>query len=372
MAKERANPLYRALDAWLGPPLVLCAGLFKGRGDKPERLASLAALCLGCIGDTILLSGPLDDLARAHPGCRITLFATSANAEAARLLPAASEVVTLPLTRLDLALRLLRQAGPFDALLDFGQWARVSALFSAAARAGFKAGFQTPGQHRHYAFHVIAEHRTDRHEIDNFRALTALLGTEGNATPHLVLPAPAGELDAPAGSFAILHPYPGGSGARMKEWPQERWLETARSLRDRGLEVIVTGGPADAPRAAALAKACHDPGTRSLAGLPLTRTARLLQRAAVVVSVNTGVMHLAAAMGAPLVALHGPTSVLRWGPLGAPEATRALSPSLSCSPCLHLGFEYPCADNSCMQEIYVESVLQAVDALLRQGQGGKP
>lgn len=374
MAKERANPLYRALDAWLGPPLVLCAGLFKGRGGRPKRLASLAALCLGCIGDTILLSGPLADLARAHPGCRITLFATSANAETAHLLPAVSEVVTLPLTRPDLALRLLRQAGPFDALLDFGQWARISALFSAAARAEFKAGFQTPGQHRHYAFHAVAEHRTDRHEIDNFRALAALLGAEGRAAPHLVLPAHAGEQDVPVGPFAVLHPYPGGSRSLMKEWPLERWLETARALRSRGLEVIVTGGPADVQRAAALARACQDPGIRSLAGLPLIRTAQLLQQAAVVVSVDTGVMHLAAALGTPLAALHGPTSPACWGGLGpAPERIAALqSPARSCAPCLRLGFEHHCPDNACMREISVESVLQAVDTLLRQDQRDKP
>lgn len=366
MVQERGNPLLRALDARLGPSLVFCAGLFKGRGRPPERPGSLAALCLGCIGDTILLSGPLADLAKAHPGCRVTLFATNANAETARLLPAVSEVVTLPLTLPDRAIRLLREAGPFDALLDFGQWARISALFSAAARAGFKAGFQTPGQHRHYAYHAVAEHRTDRHEIDNFRALAALLGAEGNAAPHLVLPAPAGEQDVPAGPFAVLHPYPGGSRARMKEWPLERWQETARALRHRGLEVIVSGGPADMQRAAALAAACQDPGTRSLAGLPLARTARLIQQAAVVVSVDTGVMHLAAALGSPLAALHGPTSPACWGGLGpAPERIAVLrAPDQSCAPCLRLGFERDCPDNACMRGIGVDATLEAVDRLL--------
>lgn len=372
MTKERANTLYRTLDTWLGPPLVFCAGLLKGQGRRPENLRSLAALCLGCIGDTVLLSGPLADLARAYPHCRITVFATRSNAEVARLIPAAAEVVPLPLTRPDRAARLLRAAGPFDAVLDFSQWPRISALFSAMTRTGFKAGFRTPGQHRHYAYHAAVAHRADRHEIDNFRALTALLGVQGLSAPHLALPPAIAAEDMPRRPFAVLHPYPGGSQAWMKEWPRENWEDLIQALRDRGLEVVVSGGPADVPRVEALVDACNDPAPCSLAGLPLVRIAWLLQHAAVVVSVNTGIMHLAAALGAPLVALHGPTSIHRWGPLGAPQTTRALRPQLSCSPCLHLGFEYGCADNACMRGISVESVLQAVEELLPRDRKDTP
>ncbi|WP_449242842.1 glycosyltransferase family 9 protein [Desulfovibrio sp.] len=365
MVQERGNPLLRALDARLGPSLVFCAGLFKGRGRPPERPGSLAALCLGCIGDTILLSGPLADLAKAHPDCRITLFAGAANSGVARMIPAAAEVVALPLARPLAAAALLRAPGPFDALLDFGQWPRISALFSALAPAGFKAGFRTPGQHRHYAYHAAVEHRADRHEIDNFRALAALLGAEGRGAPVIAPPpAPPGGEPAPGRPFAVLHAFPGGSRSGMKEWPEERWLDLARALLGRGLEVLFSGGPSDAVRAEALADALGDPRARSVAGAPLDRTARLLQLAAVVVSVNTGIMHLAAALGAPLAALHGPTSVLRWGPLGQPERTISLAPGLSCAPCLHLGFEYGCRDNACMRDIGVDATLEAVDRLL--------
>jgi heptosyltransferase I len=96
-------------------------------------------------------------------------------------------------------------------------------------------------------------------------------------------------------------------------------------------------------------------GFRSLAGV--------LMRARVVVSVNTGVMHLAAIVGAPTVALNGPNRNGRWGPVG----TRAIgveSPGEGCGY-LHLGFEFDGQATDCMERITVERVVQAVEAVTR-------
>jgi ADP-heptose:LPS heptosyltransferase len=105
---------------------------------------------------------------------------------------------------------------------------------------------------------------------------------------------------------------------------------------------------------------CIDSGLPSL-------VASLCQ-ADLVVCGNTGVMHLAAGLGRPLIALHGPNPAAKWGPLApaqAPGQARVLASSLPCSPCLSLGFEFGCALRPCMESIELRAVQDAARPLLK-------
>jgi heptosyltransferase I len=104
---------------------------------------------------------------------------------------------------------------------------------------------------------------------------------------------------------------------------------------------------------------------RNAAGLSLRETLRLLARADLVVSVDTGVMHMAAALGVSLVALHGPSSPRRWGPIGE----KAIVVEARTSGCgfLSLGFEKARGSPRCMNAISYRTVKSVCDALL-----GKP
>jgi heptosyltransferase III len=95
----------------------------------------------------------------------------------------------------------------------------------------------------------------------------------------------------------------------------------------------------------------------------------VLCMASAVVAVNTGVMHLAALLDAPLVALHGPTSRRRWGPLGTRSVALAPPDATACE-FLNLGFEYPERAVDCMGSISVDEVFAAVRALLQPAPAG--
>lgn len=372
MSGERGNLLLRTLDRHLGIPLVRAAGLCHRRRPLPARIDSIGALCLGCIGDMVLFSATLADLAHKHPGCRQVIFASHGNADIARMAPSAAEVVVLPVSSPLAAAKIIRDHGRFDGWIDASQWPRLGALLSLAARANFKAGFSSPGQHRHHIYDAVVKHSSRRHELDNFHALAATFGVVERSLPLL---APPLETDAELAerldlgrTFAVLHLFPGGFRSHMKQWPLERWAETAHGLLARGLDLVLSGGPADAEGNETLLRGIGSPNrAHNLAGVRIGPMARLLQRAALVISVNTGVMHLAAAVGAPVISLNGPTSVERWGALTRPERGIALRSPRSCAPCLHLGFEYACGESLCMRDIRVEDVLSAVDALLAGG-----
>lgn len=355
----RGDGRLRRLDATVGVGLLAAAGAFRRRRRRPEPLRRIGLMKSTGIGDMILLSGVVKDVAAAFPEAETILFAGSDNRDVARLVEGV-EVVVLPMGEPWEAARRLR-ARRLDVLLDFGQWTRVEALCALLSGARWTIGFETPGQRRHYGYDETVPHLRDVHELENYRRLAARLGVESRREPAL---SPNGVVDAPRRPFVVFHLWPGGYRSELKEWPLSSWRELARRLAARGYSIVLTGSEADAARTEEFARSCNGvaDSIESVAGrYPLRELPGLLRRASCVVSVNTGVMHLAAAAGAPTVALNGPTSEARWGPVGA----RAMSVNSDLPGCgyLNLGFEYDGRRTDCMCGISVDRVVDAVLAL---------
>lgn len=87
--------------------------------------------------------------------------------------------------------------------------------------------------------------------------------------------------------------------------------------------------------------------------------AGLIKAAYCLISVNTGIMHLGAALGARVISLSGPTSLVRWGAVS--DRAINLAAKKDCSPCLNLGFEYQCQHGGCMKTIEVGEVIRALE-----------
>lgn len=378
-APGRGSRWRRSADFWLGVPLVWLAGLLRRRRELPPAPRRIALLKTAAIGDVVLMSGPLHDLRQAHPQARITLLCGPGNAGAAALLKGADEVLELPIGRVDQALRVLGDRR-FDLVIDFGAWPRLDALYTLLARGAYRIGFATPGQHRHALYHRAVPHSAACHELDNYRALLAAAGVESRSLPWLVadMPLEAATTRALRGRpYVVFHLWAGGSNAAAREWPLPRWLQLARGVLARGYCVVLTGAAGDwaaNDRLVSLAQRHVPVGSRlrqviNLAGTPLAQTAAVLAHGACTVSVNTGVMHLAAALGVPVIGLHGATSVARWGPIG-PKAVAMVSTGPGCGS-LDLGFE-PVPRDDCTDSISVEDVMEAMDALLEASLEARP
>jgi len=152
---------------------------------------------------------------------------------------------------------------------------------------------------------------------------------------------------------------PGASGRRRhKAWEGDRFAEVADYLRERwGVAIVIVGGRGDAREASRAAGSMSAPSA-NLAGETSTgELAAILERADLLVGVDSGPMHVAAAMGTPVVALFGPTDPRRTGPRG--EGHEVVSAGLDCSPCAR-----PCEARECMTAITVEQVIAAVDRIL--------
>lgn len=360
----RGDRRLRLLDRTVGVGVLAAAGTLRRRRRRPDPIRRIGLMKSTGIGDMILLSGVVHDVAAAFPGAETILFAGRDNRDVARLVPGV-EVVALPMGEPWEAVRRLRERR-LDVLADFGQWTRVEALLACLSRARWTIGFETPGQRRHHCYDETVRHADDVHELENYRRLAARLGVESRSLPAL---SPNGAaVDMPDGRFVVFHLWPGGYRSELKEWPLSSWRELALRLAERGYSILLTGSDADAARTEAFASSCNGVGERieSVAGrYRLGELVDLLHGSSCVVSVNTGVMHLAAAAGAPTVALNGPTSEARWGPVGE----RAVSVNSELPGCgyLNLGFEYDGRRTDCMRGISVERVVEAVLAVANDG-----
>jgi heptosyltransferase-1 len=105
-----------------------------------------------------------------------------------------------------------------------------------------------------------------------------------------------------------------GAGWGAKRWPTDRYAVVAQGLIDRGLRVLVTAGPREEPLAEAISKSTGGAAT------PLTCSLEqlivLTRRAGLVMAGDTGPLHLACALGRPVVGIYGPTDPSRNGPFG--------------------------------------------------------
>ncbi len=337
-------------------------------------MQTIGICVFGAIGDALLSSSIIGDLKRRYPGARVIMVVTESNGGIIPLLPLSDGSLVLPIYAPRQAFGLMRRQ-QFDLLIDANQWLRISAVYCALAGAKYTVGFRTVGQYRHYAFDLTAEHSATHHELENYRRLLTAIGIAGTSSARIDPPrADAVVSRLTRSPYIVLHPWAGGGRAELKEWPSGYWIEIGKVMSARGFALVVTGSSGDVSKARDLVEAANESGVPMilLAGrLNLGQTAALLQHASLVVSVNTGIMHMAAALDVSLVVLHGPTNPDRWGPLSDKAVSVVPGPVPAGVPVgyLNLGFEFPKDVPDCMGFIAVEHVLAAIDtALAKRGE----
>jgi ADP-heptose:LPS heptosyltransferase len=363
---ERGNPLLRGLDRYLGIPLVALGGLVKRRRPVPAEIRRIGIVNATAIGDTVLLSAVARDIAAAFRQVETILFSSPGNVTFLRSLDGLA-VAPIRISNPRDAVAALRRA-QLDVVLDFDFWPRIEPVYCMLSGASFAAGFRSPGQHRHYWFDATVEHSPDAHALENFRRLAGVLGVESRSLPRLEPPGLLATNELPPSPYVVFHLWPTGVRSELKEWPQERWRRLAEAFVSRGYAVVLTGSPVDAPRTRAFVEASPGLAERLVdvsGSFDLARVLDLLCASRCVVSVNTGVMHMAAAAGVPTVALNGPTAGLRWGPVG--ERSASLDSPLPGCGYLNFGWEYDGKRTDCMQGIEVEAVLEAALELIGKG-----
>lgn len=364
---QRGSRKNRLLDYWVGTPLLNLLATFHRKRKIPGQIQKIGVMCSPALGDTLLFSAVLQDLRSQYPSTPITHLCMRQNQAAAEIIPGADHRILIGLTQPLEAVRVIREQH-FDVLLDFSSWQRLTAFFTLTSGARYTAGFRTQGMNRSRGYDLVVEHTRDRHEVDNFRAL---LAGSGMVSPSTILHEPAVSVPDGPTPFAgeevvVFHPWASGQKSWLREWPDDLWVALAQRLSSGNTLFVLTGAPSDQPRMAALLERLHATGLRAepfVSPDGFVSLTRLLRHARVVVSVNTGVMHLAAVAGAATVSLNGPTAEHRWGARGARVAN--VRPADGSGGYLHLGFEFKGQAADIMPRISVDQVVCACESVMR-------
>ena len=220
-----------------------------------------------------------------------------------------------------------------DALVVLPRSIRAT-LGSRRIRARRRIGYPGVLRERLWDRVVAMPPRLQEHQVDRYLRLLApsldileLPSGEVTTTPRLALAETPPLPDLP-GKFAVL--APGAAYGPAKRWDPARFADLGRGLEE---PVVILGAGPERETCREVASAVGD-GAIDLGGqTTLSQAAAILSRASVVVANDSGLMHLAAALGAPTVGLFGATDPEATGPRG--EVTTVLRGNAPCSPCRH-------------------------------------
>lgn len=317
------------------------------------------------LGDAVMALPFWRALSRARPGRRVAILAGRGPGAIFR---AAGAEVVLRGGNLFADARAARAARADETWLLPNSFR--AALIVSLAGIRERIGYGTDGR-GFLLTDPVSRPSPTRHQLRDYDALLASRGIEPDlAPPRLEVPAGAqaraDEALARAGLSAGEQPLallaPGAAFAWTKRWPPARWGAMAALLTSRGIRVGFVIGPGEEPIAAEALAAAGMSLPVLGADLDPVELSGLLKRAGAVAANDSGPMHLAAAVGTPVVALFGPTDPGRTGATGSPS--RVLDVYVFCSPCYLKECPYR---HECMTGIAPADVARAVEDLLETG-----
>ena len=392
------------IDDWTGP--FLCALLLAWKRlfgpsrapAAPEEVRRILLLKMWGMGSIVLASPLFERLRARYPNAKIDFATLRENEAIVALYPEVDRVVTIDLSRgvvsfLTETLRVIRElrSEHYDLLLDLEFFTRFSAIFSFLVAPRWSHGFSAKGKWRGRLHDAEVPFNAYSHVTQNFLTLLA-----GDAMSPID-PAEAGRADAlprlapPPGSWqrcrakleeasqwrsgeglVVVNPN-AGDMALERRWPTERFAELLTHLAGQlAVNLVVVGSNAERGRAEAVIDTAGL-GDRvvNLAGKSdIAELVALLAHADVVVTNDSGPMHIASAVGTSIVALFGPETPVLYGPLrSAPTQHHAVHYlGLRCSPCMfvHDNKVLSCwfSQAQCMTGIGVAEVFASVETLL--------
>ena len=325
---------------------------------KPFRILIRAA---NWLGDSVISVPAVCAIKAGRPDVHITLVAPEKIASVWKQVPEIDDLLVLKSNSLSSVVQTIRRQKPFDAAILFPNSLR-SALEVWFAGIPRRVGFR--GHHRRWLLSQVVPEEywrgPIRHQVYRYLHLARHLGGPHTA-PEVRKFLPRIKTN---GAPAKLGLCPGAEYGPAKRWLPERFAEVALALAaQRPVQWVLFGTAADAERGAAIESALGVHCLNRIGQTTLDQLATELGECALLLTNDTGTMHLATLIGVPVVAVFGSTEPRLTGPLGSGHSI--LRHQVECSPC----FLRECPiDFRCMKAVSVEEVVAAVSEQLDRWQ----
>jgi ADP-heptose:LPS heptosyltransferase len=322
------------------------------------------------MGDMVLLLPLLKSLRRRFPQAAIHVVCEKRNRDILRLAGFSGEIMLYDAHPLGLRGLL---GVPYDVAIDTEQFHYFSALMAVLSRAPVRIGFKiNPGRNLLYT-HLV-NYDLGGYEADQFMNLAGPLGVAERADVEGCLTVDTGAMPIEilrqvermesGGGLVALH---AGSTNRYKHWEPEKVAELITQLAQNStLSFVLLGNDGERRLAGEVLAGVRLEGRiLSLTGrLTVAQSAAVIRRAVLYVGGDSGLAHVAVALGTPTVIWFGPSDSQKWGARGAHRAI--VRKPLACAPCFIFGYHKLCRPVTCMRELAVADVVQACREILAQ------
>ncbi|MCA0458684.1 MAG: WecB/TagA/CpsF family glycosyltransferase [Chloroflexi bacterium] len=333
---------------------------------------------LADLGDLILSTPALSALREAKPDAHITLLTTAHTAPVIEGLQLVDEIITFDKKQFNGSRAFFQPAnlrrifalrnGNYDAVVFFHHFTlKLGTLKFAliAFASGAKQRIGIDNGNGWFLTHRLPDDGFGaKHQAQYWLDLVGLLGASPEPRPATVTVSPAETLSTrhSALSTVIIHPGSGGYSL-ARRWDAAQFAALADALHEQyNAQIVLVGGQndgGDAIKAAMKTQPLDLTGQTTLAKL-----AGVIQAADLYIGADSGVMHLAAAVGTPLVAIFGPSNAEAWGPWTPSSKSVVVRSAPECSPCSYvghsIGLREGCPARTCMRMVTVAHVLDAV------------
>lgn len=358
--------LLKALDASIGKMAIALLPLLTKAGQsraRPDRFQSVLLIRPGGIGDAVLLIPAIHALKKMGPDSTIDILAEHRNSQVFSFTNDVNAVFHYDKPKELFA--VIRKK--YDLVIDTEQWHRLSAIVSGIIRSRWSAGFST--NERMHLFTSPVTYSHEEYEADSFfHLIRPVLSNPAVFAESIFLTVPSSSryaaeslLQSLKRPFVALFP---GSSIKERKWGRDRFRQLARFLSRKGYGNVVVGGKQDIYDGQRIIDGIPD--SISLCGkLSLPETGAVLQESSLLVTSDSGLMHIGYGLGIKIVALFGPGREQKWAPRG--RNCIVINKNLPCSPCTSFGNTPRCRkDAACMKAISADDVFEASIKLLAE------
>lgn len=338
---------------------------------------NILVIKLRYIGDVLLATPVLRALRERFPSAHLTTAVNRGTEDVLKWNDDVTDIMTIDRRRLgaELALLLEIRRRRFDCVIDLTDADR-SAILTRASGAPVRIGFNAELRWRGALYTAVVDAPPGLHRVERdlqalrplglepkTKSLVLKTGVEDEAAAQKVLTelgvaTADGTIPRP---LVMMHP-----GARywFKAWPAERFAAVADRVGEAyGCRVLIGGGREEQETAAAIIRHASSAPISLVGRVSLLEFAAILKRCVLFIGNDNGAMHMAAALGVPVVGLFGPSDPAEWGPRGG--RAMVLYKHLDCRACFHPTCRR--GEENCMKQISVEEVCAAAEKCLARG-----
>lgn len=367
--------MYRWLDKYVGGFLCLFFSVFnlfrkKESSDSCEHILILKFYEMGCI---VLLHPCLKALRQKYPNAKITFFTIKKNREIAEMTGIPNLILTCDDKNVfsflcDVIKNVLRlKTEKIDVLVDLEFLTRFSAIITFLVRAKRSIGFHSAKVFRGNFYSETVDYPEKKHITEIYKKIFGKLDvTVEYRTPFGL-------------NFEIPEKFKGYSGKIIsvnvnsdiaileRRWPKKYFLELVNFLQTTSYKIVLTGSEKDKKYVQSLIVQLDNKNIENSAGeLSLKQLAGLFSISKLVISSDSGPLHLAYAMDVPTFSFFGPETPNIFGPIG--DKHTIFYKNLSCSPCVDIydGKKVRCIYKKveCLEQIKPEEVIERLKKML--------